>query len=42
MGGNRLEAFSDGAIAIMIMVRELKVPHSPDFSALLPPCGPAS
>jgi uncharacterized membrane protein len=38
MGKNRLEAFSDGVIAILItiMVLELKVPHSPDFSALLP------
>jgi uncharacterized membrane protein len=31
-GQNRLEAFSDGVIAILItiMVLELKVPHSPD------------
>jgi len=38
MGKNRLEAFSDGVIAIIItiMVLELKVPHNPDFSALLP------
>jgi uncharacterized membrane protein len=38
MGKNRLEAFSDGVIAIIItiMVLELKVPHSPDFQALLP------
>jgi len=38
MGKNRLEAFSDGVIAIIItiMVLELKVPHSPDFHALLP------
>jgi hypothetical protein len=38
MGKNRLEAFSDGVIAILItiMVLELKVPHSPDFRALLP------
>jgi len=38
MGKNRLEAFSDGVIAIIItiMVLELKVPHHPDFSALLP------
>ncbi|UGQ48712.1 TMEM175 family protein [Massilia endophytica] len=37
MGKNRLEAFSDGVIAIIItiMVLELKVPHSPDFGALL-------
>jgi uncharacterized membrane protein len=33
MGKNRLEAFSDGVIAILItiMVLELKVPHSPDL-----------
>jgi len=38
MGKTRLEAFSDGVIAIIItiMVLELKVPHSPDFHALLP------
>jgi uncharacterized membrane protein len=38
MNKNRLEAFSDGVIAIIItiMVLELKVPHNPDFSALLP------
>jgi len=38
MGKNRLEAFSDGVIAIIItiMVLELKVPYSPDFLALLP------
>jgi uncharacterized membrane protein len=38
VGKNRLEAFSDGVIAIIItiMVLELKVPHSPDFQALLP------
>lgn len=38
MGKTRLEAFSDGVIAIIItiMVLELKVPHSPDFQALLP------
>jgi uncharacterized membrane protein len=38
MNKNRLEAFSDGVIAIIItiMVLELKVPHSPDFKALLP------
>lgn len=37
-GKTRIEAFSDGAIAIIItiMVLELKVPHSPDFNALLP------
>ena len=42
MGKNRLEAFSDGVIAIFItiMVLELKVPHDPDFRALIPlwPC----
>ena len=38
MGKTRLEAFSDGVIAIIItiMVLELKVPHHGDFSALLP------
>jgi uncharacterized membrane protein len=38
MGKTRLEAFSDGVIAIIItiMVLELKVPHSADFRALLP------
>jgi uncharacterized membrane protein len=38
MGKTRLEAFSDGVIAILItiMVLELKVPHSPDFRALTP------
>lgn len=36
MGKNRLEAFSDGVLAIIItiMVLELKVPHSVDVSAL--------
>lgn len=36
MGKNRLEAFSDGVIAIVItiMVLEMKVPHSPDIAAL--------
>ena len=36
MGKGRLEAFSDGVIAIIItiMVLELKVPHSADLSAL--------
>jgi uncharacterized membrane protein len=37
MGKNRLEAFSEGVIAIItIMVLELKVPRDPDFRALLP------
>jgi uncharacterized membrane protein len=38
MGRNRLEAFSDGVLAIIItiMVLEMKVPHSADLSALNP------
>ena len=38
MGKNRLEAFSDGVIAIIItiMVLELKVPQGDNFAALLP------
>jgi uncharacterized membrane protein len=38
MGKSRLEAFSDGVIAIIItiMVLELKVPHGHDLAALLP------
>jgi uncharacterized membrane protein len=38
MDKNRLEAFSDGVLAIIItiMVLELKVPHGPDFLALKP------
>jgi uncharacterized membrane protein len=38
MDKNRLEAFSDGVIAIIItvMVLEMKVPHEPDFTALKP------
>jgi len=38
MGTNRLEAFSDGVIAIIItiMVLELKVPHGTDLKHLLP------
>jgi len=36
MGKNRLEAFSDGVLAIIItiMVLEIKMPHSPDWAAL--------
>jgi uncharacterized membrane protein len=38
MGTGRLEAFSDGVIAIIItiMVLELKAPHASGFDALLP------
>src|SRR5688572_6736868 len=38
MQKNRLEAFSDGVIAIIItiMVLELKVPHGVEFAALRP------
>jgi uncharacterized membrane protein len=38
MGKNRLEAFSDGVLAIIItiMVLEMKVPRGDTFSALLP------
>lgn len=38
MGKNRLEAFSDGVLAIIItiMVLELKVPHATDLSGLQP------
>jgi uncharacterized membrane protein len=38
MGKNRLEAFSDGVLAIIItiMVLELKVPHGSEFSSLIP------
>src|SRR5450755_4509192 len=38
METKRLEAFSDGVIAIIItiMVLELKVPHGPDLAALAP------
>lgn len=36
MGKSRLEAFSDGVLAIIItiMVLELKVPHGTDVAAL--------
>jgi uncharacterized membrane protein len=38
LGKNRLEAFSDGVIAIIItiMVLELKVPHGAEFRVLIP------
>ena len=38
MGKSRLEAFSDGVIAIIItiMVLELKAPHGTSLAALLP------
>src|SRR5712672_942862 len=38
MGKGRLEAFSDGVIAVIItiMVLEMKVPHSADPAALAP------
>jgi uncharacterized membrane protein len=38
MNTTRLEAFSDGVIAILItiMVLELKIPHAPTWSALAP------
>jgi len=38
MGKTRLEAFSDGVIAILItiMVLELKVPHGVELAALRP------
>ena len=38
MGKGRVEAFTDGVVAIIItiMVLELKVPHGEDFSSLLP------
>jgi uncharacterized membrane protein len=41
MGKGRLEAFSDGVIAILItiMVLELKIPHGTDLTALRPLLG---
>jgi len=38
METNRLEAFSDGVIAVIItiLVLEMKVPHRPDLAALAP------
>ncbi len=38
MGKGRLEAFSDGVLAIIItiMVLEFKVPHTPDLAGLVP------
>lgn len=41
MSKGRLEAFSDGVIAIIItiMVLELQVPHEPDLAALAPLAG---
>lgn len=38
MNSSRLEAFSDGVIAILItiMVLELKIPHGSDFTSLAP------
>ena len=38
MGKNRMEAFSDGVIAVLItiMVLEMKVPHGETFAALQP------
>jgi uncharacterized membrane protein len=38
MGKNRLEAFSDGVLAIIItiMILELRVPHTSDWEALRP------
>jgi uncharacterized membrane protein len=40
MGKGRLEAFSDGVLAIIItiMVLELKIPHGDDLAALAPMC----
>ena len=42
MGKSRIEAFSDGVLAIIItiMVLEMKVPHGEDFATLdRPPLG---
>jgi uncharacterized membrane protein len=38
MDKNRIEAFSDGVIAVIItiIVLEMKVPHGPEFASLLP------
>ena len=38
MGKGRLEAFSDGVIAVIItiMVLEMKVPHGTDVASLMP------
>ncbi len=38
MNSNRLEAFSDGVLAIIItiMVLELKVPHGTDMEVIKP------
>ena len=38
MGSSRLEAFSDGVLAIIItiMVLEMKVPHGDSLGSLLP------
>src|SRR5258708_11499929 len=38
MNNTRLEAFSDGVIAILItiMILELRIPHGPDWAALRP------
>ena len=38
MGKGRLEAFSDGVIAILItiMVLELRAPHGTELAALVP------
>ena len=38
MDKSRMEAFSDGVIAVIItiIVLEMKVPHGPEFASLLP------